>query len=576
MAMGELFKAWRRDKGWTQAYVANRLGLSQSELSKIEAGDREPKEDVLAGFLELCGLSRRAFESGPPSASAVGGPDERRTTAPGPPAPAPEPPIAIPSPGPNPLRDILRLTAALASALYLAQETRTFLELPALPLSGFPPQAYFALLAGAFGVREGAAWWGASESLSFFEAEFIVVLWWLLFCAALVATNLAPGRFSMPPDLFKLAGEATAAILGARVSSGLRKAAAARRARKTPALPAAETAAAIPAASDALGVAFTLLAFVSLFVILMIARREPAATPVPAPARSTRAPAPPAVEPTAAPPLVKPPAAVTKPPALKAREAGFTRWLTAAFPFAGGFIGSDEDAPVLKPAVFDSPDGLVPGYEAAQGADGSRYFFPAALGAYAVSPQGRAGPPFAFAALAFPDPSTARPRLERRGRSPEGRGGLLLYPEVAPGLDLFFVLGPRIVRGLVFHESPPRLAVPGRRFSPRPAGVVFFLEGSAAARAEEPGSLGRPVVRAFSGPADESLELVGGETGTPELRHPHERACGANGLCKPVFYKVLPDAQGGWDWYEWYFDGQLEYPVVLLPDGPEPDFAGGT
>lgn len=31
--------------------------------------------------------------------------------------------------------------------------------------------------------------------------------------------------------------------------------------------------------------------------------------------------------------------------------------------------------------------------------------------------------------------------------------------------------------------------------------------------------------------------------------------------------------EGGWTWHQWFFDGALDYPVVLLPESPgEPSF----
>jgi len=46
MAEHEKLKAYRTDKGWTQEFVAKKIGKSLSFYSKLESGDRYPSQEV--------------------------------------------------------------------------------------------------------------------------------------------------------------------------------------------------------------------------------------------------------------------------------------------------------------------------------------------------------------------------------------------------------------------------------------------------------------------------------------------------------------------------------------------------
>ena len=43
----------REKRGWTQKYVADKAGITQAMLQKIETGKRKPSYDVLVKLLDL-------------------------------------------------------------------------------------------------------------------------------------------------------------------------------------------------------------------------------------------------------------------------------------------------------------------------------------------------------------------------------------------------------------------------------------------------------------------------------------------------------------------------------------------
>lgn len=49
----------RLKRGWTQEYVAQKIGVTQTMLQKIETGRRKPSYDVLVKLENLFGKSHR-------------------------------------------------------------------------------------------------------------------------------------------------------------------------------------------------------------------------------------------------------------------------------------------------------------------------------------------------------------------------------------------------------------------------------------------------------------------------------------------------------------------------------------
>ena len=47
----------RINRGWTQQYVADAVGLSKSAVCEIETGRRKPSYDVLVKLLDLFGYN---------------------------------------------------------------------------------------------------------------------------------------------------------------------------------------------------------------------------------------------------------------------------------------------------------------------------------------------------------------------------------------------------------------------------------------------------------------------------------------------------------------------------------------
>ena len=49
----------REKRGWTQKYVADKAGITQAMLQKIETGKRKPSYDVLVKLEDLFHMSHR-------------------------------------------------------------------------------------------------------------------------------------------------------------------------------------------------------------------------------------------------------------------------------------------------------------------------------------------------------------------------------------------------------------------------------------------------------------------------------------------------------------------------------------
>jgi transcriptional regulator with XRE-family HTH domain len=563
--LGRLIKAWREFKGQTQEQASKALGMSRSRWAKLETGEAELSASEFLNAAEHLAGGLKDFEAGPPgyrpeprSEAPAPGACPRQDSA-SPPSAAPPAAPAFPS---SPWRDVLRLIAVLASALYLAQEAREFLGLAAATFKEFPPKAYLGILGAAFGGREWLAWQGGADALASLEAGAIVVLWWLWFFAAVILARLHPAGLRVPGELLTLASGASAVLAGAGLSRGVRRARAAKRS-KSAALPPPEPR---PATVPELAIAaFTALAGAGLFGWYLLAAFpiHPPAPPSPparrraSPVSRPQAPARPAPPEGAGLEIPRP-----RPPgSLLAAPAEFSLRLIGNFPAVRAFFAGSEAALPLVELVFAAPDGPVAGYEFLQ-EDGLRWLFPERYGPLAAELGGHE----LFITQLVPEPQDSRLRLE--GENPGLHlGQLLVYPEASPGLDVFFILGRQVYQGLLLHDRPRRLSVPGRRFGERPAVLVFFLEGSARALPGKPDLVGKPVVRELSGPSDQAVEILSRETGTAVLIRPPCKACGTNRRCVPVFNKIA--ARGdGWTWHQWFFDGDLDYPVALLPEAP--------
>lgn len=59
LALADYLKQIRIEHGWTQIYVANVLGSSQSRVAKMEAADATVSVDLLVKSLLALGASRR-------------------------------------------------------------------------------------------------------------------------------------------------------------------------------------------------------------------------------------------------------------------------------------------------------------------------------------------------------------------------------------------------------------------------------------------------------------------------------------------------------------------------------------
>lgn len=54
----------REKRGWTQKYVADKAGITQAMLQKIETGKRKPSYDVLVKLEDLFHMNHRKLFGG--------------------------------------------------------------------------------------------------------------------------------------------------------------------------------------------------------------------------------------------------------------------------------------------------------------------------------------------------------------------------------------------------------------------------------------------------------------------------------------------------------------------------------
>jgi transcriptional regulator with XRE-family HTH domain len=54
---GRLLTAFREERGWTKAQLAERAGLDPSSVSRFEAGTRDPEPRTAVALAEVLGLS---------------------------------------------------------------------------------------------------------------------------------------------------------------------------------------------------------------------------------------------------------------------------------------------------------------------------------------------------------------------------------------------------------------------------------------------------------------------------------------------------------------------------------------
>ena len=66
-------RALRKIRGFTQAELARRLGVSQGIMSRWEAGRHIPPSDIIAKLAELAGLPVSEFHYGPRAPASDGG-----------------------------------------------------------------------------------------------------------------------------------------------------------------------------------------------------------------------------------------------------------------------------------------------------------------------------------------------------------------------------------------------------------------------------------------------------------------------------------------------------------------------
>lgn len=57
--MSTAMKRERLNKGWTQQYVAEHIGVTKAAISDMETGRRKPSFDVLVKLEDLFGLTHR-------------------------------------------------------------------------------------------------------------------------------------------------------------------------------------------------------------------------------------------------------------------------------------------------------------------------------------------------------------------------------------------------------------------------------------------------------------------------------------------------------------------------------------
>ena len=57
LRFGKSAKAARQERGWSQAYIARHLGITQASISNYERGKREPGLFLALRWMRLLGLA---------------------------------------------------------------------------------------------------------------------------------------------------------------------------------------------------------------------------------------------------------------------------------------------------------------------------------------------------------------------------------------------------------------------------------------------------------------------------------------------------------------------------------------
>ena len=65
--MNTMLRQERKNRGWTQDYVAQQIGITKTAVHDIETGRRKPSYDVLVKLLDLFGYKdpRELFAEAP-------------------------------------------------------------------------------------------------------------------------------------------------------------------------------------------------------------------------------------------------------------------------------------------------------------------------------------------------------------------------------------------------------------------------------------------------------------------------------------------------------------------------------
>ncbi len=72
--MNTVLRQERKNKGWSQEYVARQAGITQTALQKIETGQRKPSYDVLVKLEDLFHMNHRTlFGAATPESAPPGG-----------------------------------------------------------------------------------------------------------------------------------------------------------------------------------------------------------------------------------------------------------------------------------------------------------------------------------------------------------------------------------------------------------------------------------------------------------------------------------------------------------------------
>ena len=65
MTIGEKIARLRRERNWTQRELADKAGITQNQVSRIEKGKSRPRASTLETFAEALGVSIEDLESNP-------------------------------------------------------------------------------------------------------------------------------------------------------------------------------------------------------------------------------------------------------------------------------------------------------------------------------------------------------------------------------------------------------------------------------------------------------------------------------------------------------------------------------